>query len=171
MPPYDRKLIVDRRLLLWMLLNVLVHLIARQVRRIESLPRRHGLRSDKRFIFVNQIKARSVNPQVASQLHVAPIPARGQRLVQRQRCGIALPPVDAFQVPAGLHQFVNELLLASAQTRCPKGHWDAPEPGYALLQVSCDLQIRRGAALRRRTPHHLFRLLCCTQSRRQDNEK
>ncbi len=56
-PTHDRELIVNRRLLLGMLLDVLLHLAARQVRRIKPLPRRHGLCPDKRFIFVDQIEA------------------------------------------------------------------------------------------------------------------
>ena len=67
LPPHDRELIVDRRLLIRMLLDVLLHLIPRQVRRIKSSPRRNRLRPDKRFILVKQIEARGVNPQVATQ--------------------------------------------------------------------------------------------------------
>src|ERR1035441_1384477 len=115
-----------------MLLDVLLHLIVRQVRRIKSSPRRNSLRTHKRFIFVNQVEARGVDPKIASQLHIAPVPTRGQRLVERQSLGIALPPVDTFQVAAGLYQVANQLLLATVQTRRPERHLDATELGQAL---------------------------------------
>ena len=46
-PPHDRELVVDRRLLFRMLLDVLLHLIARQVRGIEASPRRRGFGPDE----------------------------------------------------------------------------------------------------------------------------
>ena len=137
-PAYDGELIVDRRLLLRMLPNVLFHLIASYFCRIESASRRHDLAADKGFLLLQQVEARSINPQIAPQLQVAEVPIRCQRLIKRQTLGIALPPIDAFEVAAGLHQFANQLLLASAQTIRPKRHWNAPELRQALRQVRYD---------------------------------
>ena len=123
LPAHDGELIVDRCLLLRMLLDVLLDLIARQVRGIEASARRHGFGADKRLVLIYQIEAGSVDPQIAAQFDIAPVLARGQRLVQDQALGIALPPVDTFEIAAGLHQFANQLLLASAETGRMKGIW------------------------------------------------
>src|SRR5208337_4308135 len=74
-PAHDRELIVNRRFLLRMLLDVLLHLVARQIRGIEPCAQRHGVGSDKWLILIQKIEARSVDPEVSSQLDIAPVPA------------------------------------------------------------------------------------------------
>src|ERR1700733_5958963 len=110
-----------------MCLDVLVDLLTRQIRGIKSLPRRHGFCSDEWLISVNEVEARRIDPQITAQREVALVSAGCQRLVQRQSGGIALPPVDAFEVAARLHQFANQLLVAGAQSCGPKRHGNGSE--------------------------------------------
>src|SRR5260370_13852682 len=109
-----------------MLLDVLLHLITRQIRRIKSSPRRNHLGPNEWLVLFKQIEAGSVDPQVASQFHISAVPARGQRLIQCQAIGIALPPVDTLQVAASLPHLLYEMLLARVKTGSREWHWDAP---------------------------------------------
>ena len=102
-----------------------------------------------------EIEARSVNPQVAFATRYR----AGSRLeasdwYRVRRFGVALPPVDAFQVAAGLHQFANELLLASGSNPPSGTAFGRAGISPGVAQVSRDFQVRRRAAPRRRTRHY-----------------
>ena len=111
------------------------------------MTRRHGLYSDKRLVIVGQIEARGVDPQVATQFRVPPAFAGCEGLIKREGIGIALPPVDALQITASLHQSMDHLQFTSAQTGRLERHSDAPEFGKPLGQIWRHVQVRWDAAL------------------------
>ena len=80
------------------------------------MPWRHRLRSDERFLIVNQIEAAAVDFQIFAQRYVLGAFAVREREIELQAFGIALPPVDAIEQTGGVHQLVDHLLLARRQT-------------------------------------------------------
>ncbi len=65
MPANHGEGIVDLGPLLWMFSQERVDLGLRQILRIESATRRHGLGADKWLFFIHQIEARAVDTQIA----------------------------------------------------------------------------------------------------------
>jgi predicted signal transduction protein with EAL and GGDEF domain len=79
-------------------MHVLLDLFNGQAFGIKAAARWHGCDAYKRPVLFDQIEARAIDPQIVTQLLVLRALAGCQRLVERQRLGIDLPPVDILQV-------------------------------------------------------------------------
>jgi hypothetical protein len=99
-----------------------------------------GVSADERPILVDQIEARAVDQQIVAQFLILRALARGQRLVEHQRFGIILTPVNAFKVARRVHQFGDQFLFARREPGGMKRHIDATKLRQPLRQVRDNLQ-------------------------------
>ena len=163
MPPNYGRRAVDFVFLFRMFLNELFDLLARESLRIESATEKHRLLADKRLVFVDQIVARGIDPEIPAQLHVARIRAPLQRLVQRQRFRIDLAPVDALQVLAGLDELSSQLAIFHGEARRQR-HLYRAKARHTACEVGRHFDVRGFGLLGCRADHPFCfcagRLMC-----------
>src|SRR5580700_7696905 len=119
--------------------HVLLNLFASQILRIKSSSRRRQSRTDERFVIVEKIESRGVNPEVAAQRFILWIVACRERLVQRQSVRIYLSPVDFLEKTRSVHQLLHQFHLARGQAGGAERHLYAAELGEPLLEVRNNL--------------------------------
>src|SRR5580704_11254547 len=105
--------------------QVLLNLFTGQILWIKSSSRRRQSRTDERFVVVEKIEPRGVDPEVATQRFILWILAHRQRFVQRQSVRIDLSPVDFLETARSVHQLLHQLHLASGQTGGVERHFYA----------------------------------------------
>src|SRR5271169_5093325 len=143
MPSNHGERTVNLISLFWMGFHVLFNLFASQVLRVKSSPGWNGSGANEGFVVVEQIEARSIDPEIAPQHFILWILARSQRLIQRQPIRINLPPVDLLEIARSVHQFPYQLYLASTQAGRVKWYLYPAKLGEASSQVRNYLHPRR----------------------------
>jgi hypothetical protein len=134
LPFYDRVGIVDRRfgfLIFGMLLNVLLNPRPREIVRVQLMPGRHGRRTRKRTVLVDQIPTAAHDCQESLERGIA------GALVTRQSIEIALAPIDIVEAPAGFDELIHHLTFALRQSRGPERHIDV----LPLREPRCNISI------------------------------
>src|SRR5579863_4157768 len=121
--------------------HVLRNLFTGQILRIKSSSRGRQSRTDERFVIVEKIESRGVNPEVAAQRFILWIVACRERLVQRQSVWIDLSPIDFFEKTRSVHQVLHQLHFASGQTGGVERHLYTAELGKPLIQVRNNLHV------------------------------
>src|SRR5207248_9265789 len=89
--------------------DILLNPLSSKVTGIESVPGRHRFFADEGLILVQQIEARSVDPQKSPERHIVRVAASFKRLVQAQPFRIALPPIDLVKIAASIDQLSDHL--------------------------------------------------------------
>ena len=122
-----------------MIFYVLLNLRARESLGIKASSWRHGIGSNKRSILLQEVKTRSIDPQIASQFQVARILASRERLIQRERFRITLTPENVFKIMTSLDQLLDQLALENAQTGRIEPHAHFAKFVDARVQIRSDL--------------------------------